>query len=111
MKLTIDVSVFVTNTLSWGRVWGPAEFVAVPALGATISFAVPRNAAIPVPVGFSAELKVEAVVFRPGVADETGVMLFLEDLVVESTEQGNAVAEYLGRAFGLFVDKYVDEGS
>lgn len=58
------------------------------------------------PSGFSAELRVESIVFRPNVKDETGVMVFLEDLVVESMEQAAAVAEYLERSFGLFADKY-----
>ena len=106
MKLTIDVSVFVASTLSWGRVWGPAEFPVVPAIGTTISFAVPMKEGAHVPSGFSAELRVESVVFRPNVKDETGVMVFLEDLVVESMEQAAAVAEYLEQAFDLFADKY-----
>jgi hypothetical protein len=110
MKLTIDISVFVADTLSWGRVWGSAEFPEVPAIGATVSFAIPLKKAVPLPDGFTAELRVDSVVFRPNVKDETAVMLFLEDLVLESTEQADAVTKYLEQSFGLFVDKYVDDG-
>ena len=110
MKLTIDASVFVATTLSWGRVWGSVEFPAVPAIGTTVSFAIPVKGGVPLPNGFTAELKVESVVFRPNVKDETGVMVFLEDLVVESSEQAAVVTKYLERSFDLFVDKYADDG-
>lgn len=111
MKLTIDLSVFVADTVSWGRVWGGAEFAVVPPVGSTVSFAIAGKEGVHVPEGFPAELKVESVVFRPNVEDETGVMLFLEDLVLESAEEANVVTKYLERSFGLFVDKYIDDVS
>lgn len=109
MKLTVDISVFVKNAISWGRVWGSAEFAVVPAIGTTVSFAISGKEGVHLPVSFSSELKVEAVIFRPNVGDETGVMLFLEDLVVESTDQASVISEYLAQSFNFFVDKYVDE--
>lgn len=50
-KMVCDVS----DTLSWGRVRGPAEFATVPGIGTTVSFAIPGTPGVHLPDGFAAE--------------------------------------------------------
>jgi len=101
MKLNIDISVFIRSGGSFGHVSGTLDLETLPAVGDTLSFAVPRDAAILRPPAFLGLLRVEDRVFD--VANQATITLMLEDLYFDTVEIAQAAGHYLEKAFGLAV--------
>lgn len=108
MRLIVDISVFVADVCSWGRIWGPVELQAIPSVGITLSFAFAPKYFHKLPDGFVSELRIESVVLGANIKDETGVMIFLEDVIATSIGQADEFADYFDKAFGLHVDRYIN---
>jgi len=101
MKLQIDISIFIRSGGSFGHVSGELDLDTLPAVGDTLSFAVPRDASIPKPHEFLGLLRIEDRVFDA--SNQSMISLMLEDLYFDSTEIAQEAGSYLERAFGFVV--------
>ena len=101
MKVNIDISVFIRSGGSFGHISGVLDLDLLPAVGDTLSFAVPRDPAVRKPDAFLGLLRVDDRVFD--VANRSNVTLMLEDLYFDSAELAQEAGRYLESAFGLAV--------
>jgi hypothetical protein len=101
MKLHIDISIFIRSGGSFGHVSGTLELDTLPAVGDTLSFAVPRDPTVLKPQAFLGLLRIEDRVFD--VANPSAITLMLEDLYFDSAEIAREAGNYLEKAFGLAV--------
>ena len=101
MKLNIDISVFIRSGGAFGHVSGTLDLDTLPAVGDTLSFAVPRDASIPKPHAFLGLLRIEDRVFD--VANQASITLMLEDLYFDSADVAREAGNYLEKAFGLAI--------
>lgn len=104
MKVTVDFSIFTKSGAAFANANGTLELDVLPHIGDTISFAFPKETGLaPVP-GFTGMLRVRDRVLDAGGA--LGVSLALDDLVMQTIGEADAVAEYFEKGFGLGVNKY-----
>lgn len=106
MKFTVDISIFVADTLSWGHAWGYIEFPVVPVIGAKIALSGAGEPRISLPLKFSIGLEVESITFIPNGKGDTTIFIVLEDFILDTIEQAEAFGEYLEQYLNLFVIKH-----
>jgi hypothetical protein len=107
MKLSIDISLFVGDTFSIGRVSGHLDLPIVPSVGDAISFLFPlddKSARCTV-MDCNLLLKVEKVIFQPQPSELACVSLMLEDMVFKSAKDAKEVGNYLEHGFSLFFEE------
>lgn len=105
MKVSIDASVFIRERSAYGRLFGDIHLFAVPCPGAFISFLSPEGMDTRPPTNFHGHLKVESVIFSPGTESNAGVLVMLEDIVVDSVEIG-VLENYFRSGFGVSLEVY-----
>ncbi len=106
MKIAVDLSVFVKDVKSVGRVSGFLELEGLPSRGDTVSFFLPLDIQVPPCTVRDCNLllEVERVIFTPLPNAIGGVSLSLEDLVLQSDKDALAVVKYLESGFNLFFE-------
>ena len=106
MQIQIDASVFASPTRAFGRVHGVVDLHVVPRQGEVLDFTFAKNGTLPINVsGFQHRLKVEEVI-HPLQSTGSSVILLLEPIVAQSSEDARKITQYLNAAFGLYVDEY-----
>jgi hypothetical protein len=107
MKIAVDLSVFVKDVKSVGRVSGFLELEGIPSQGDTVSFLLPLDMQAPPCTVRDCNLllEVERVTFTPLPSAIGGVSLSLEDLILQSDQDALMVVKYLESSFNLFFEE------
>jgi hypothetical protein len=105
VRVNVDISVF-SAYLAQGTLYGAVDLPAVPAVGETVSFAVPlKDVPVPTALGFTSNIPVEHVF--PASPEIGGVpLLSLADVNVITSAEAEAVFTYFERGFDLFADRF-----
>ncbi|WP_353572458.1 hypothetical protein [Candidatus Albibeggiatoa sp. nov. BB20] len=110
MKVHIDFSVFIsslTESEAYGNVSGTVELPAVPSSGDEISMC-PRQKLFPKIKGATWMMNIDKVTFSVG---EDEVCLSLQDVVVKTRSDAEALVDYFVDGFDLDFDCFLDDTS
>lgn len=106
MKFHLDASIFSRSEGSLGMVSGDVELPMLPPIGSKLSFSSPLNPTNLVSVkGFHGLLTVESLIFQLQGGDVTAHVC-LEDIIVDTHEDGRNLMAYLEAGFGLYADEF-----
>ena len=109
MKIHIDFSLFTESDGAFGTVHGFIEFASPPQIGDTVSFQSGKaGVALDPRSGFVGMVEVHGRIFIANPDECSGVSLLLADVTVPTPDAARIAANYLERAFGLFIDVYND---
>ncbi|MDC8012565.1 hypothetical protein [Tahibacter soli] len=109
MKIHVDFSLFTESDGSFGTVHGFIEFASPPQIGDTVSFQSGKAGVVLDPrSGFVGMVEVHGRIFTANPDERSGVSLLLADVTVPTPDAARIAANYLERAFGLFIDVYND---
>lgn len=107
MKIHIDFSLFTESGGSFGTVHGRIEFASPPQIGDTVSFQSGKAGVVLDPrSGFGGLLNVSGRILAANPDEGGGISVLLADVTVPTPDAARIAADYLERAFGLFVDVY-----
>ena len=100
-RVAIDLSVLTDQSGPFGRVSGFLDLAVVPRSGERLSFQFPKNGVLPQQLDrFPLAVVVKGVTHLLG-AGEGDVFLELEDIQLDTDEDGAWVLAYLDQGFGL----------
>jgi len=107
MKIHIDFSLFTESDGAFGNVHGIIAFAVPPQVGDTVSFQSGKAGVMFDPrSGFLGVIQVDTRILVANPKDDFGIMLMLADVTVPTPEAARILADYMERAFDLFVDVY-----
>lgn len=100
-RVAIELSVSTGQSGAFGRVSGFLNLAVVPRAGERLSFQFPHNGILPRQLeGFAMLVAVKGITHLAG-AGEGDVFLELEDVELETDEDGAWLLAYLDQGFGL----------
>lgn len=107
MKIYIDFSVFTESGGAFGNVTGEIEFAALPQAGDIVALPLAKaGVALDPQSGFMGLIEVHRRLLIANPGDGRGIQLSLSDVTVPTPDAARILADYLERAFGLFIDVY-----
>lgn len=107
-KVIIDASMYSLEVASLGVVSGELELISVPEAGDFLSFKYPALQNISCPTYcLDFNFRINKVVHYPN-GNESSIVLYLDDIIFESTKQGVEVGYYLEAGFNLVFDLHFD---
>ena len=111
MKVHVDFSIFIsspTESKAYGCVHGTIELPAIPSSGDDVLFVdSPKNKLFPKVEGATWSLAVSSVMFPVG--KEKTVHLLLQDVVVKTKPDAEALVDYFVDGFDLDSDCFLDD--
>lgn len=109
MRVYIDFSVFIsspTESEAYGNVHGTVELPAIPTSGDRILFMKsPKKKLFPKIEGATWSIVVDVVIFSIG---EDDICLSLQDVIVKTKSEAEALVDYFVDGFDLYFDCFLD---
>jgi len=104
MKVNVDFSIFISSSTAYGNIHGQLMLPAIPSSGDELSFLHSfKKKEFPKITGGTWSIEIDKVIFFVG-KDE--VFLSLQDIVVSTKKDADALIDYFVDGFGLYFDCY-----